>query len=223
MKESEDNEVAFFGKITAGVTHEIKNVLAIIKEASGLMEDIMSISPEAVISNQDKIQISLTRIQDQVRRGIELTGRLNKFAHSSYESLAVIDLYEIIGQLVALSVRFAGYKKVVLKVHPPDQSISIRTRPVQLQRILFECIEYCLNLMHSGGQINIYPKKSNENLEIYFLCQGDFPDKTAEDDDIAISRKWPVLQEITASVEGTVKPVESGCGVLLILPPRIES
>jgi len=222
MKESDHNEIAFFGKITAGVTHEIKNVLAIIKEASGLMEDIMSISPEAVISNQDKIQISLTRIKDQVRRGIKLTGRLNKFAHSSYESLAVINLYEIIEQVIELSARFAGYKKVVLKVYPPDQSISIRTRSVQLQRTLFECIECCLDLMHSGGQINIYPKKSNEHHEVYFLCQGDLPNKTSNAYDISASQKWPVLQEVATSMGVSVETVESEPGILLILPPRIQ-
>lgn len=222
MKESEPNEIAFFGKITAGVTHEIKNVLAIIKEASGLMEDIMSISPEAIISNQDKIQISLTRIKDQIKRGIKLTGRLNKFAHSSYESLAVIDLYEIVDQVVELSARFAGYKNVILKVHPPAQSISIITHPVQLQRTLFECIECCLNLMHSGGQINIYPKNGSENHEVYFLCQGDLPTKTPYANDIAISQKWPVLQEVATSIKGSVEAVESESGILLTLPPKIK-
>ena len=31
------DELAFFGKIAAGVTHELKNVLAVIKESNGLM------------------------------------------------------------------------------------------------------------------------------------------------------------------------------------------
>ena len=39
MKDNENGEIVFFGKITAGITHEMKNVLAIIKESSGLVED----------------------------------------------------------------------------------------------------------------------------------------------------------------------------------------
>lgn len=46
MKENENSEIVFFGKITAGITHEMKNVLAIIKESSGLMEDLILLRPE---------------------------------------------------------------------------------------------------------------------------------------------------------------------------------
>ncbi|MEA1946209.1 MAG: hypothetical protein U9N83_02770, partial [Thermodesulfobacteriota bacterium] len=79
MNKCTDKEVAFFGKITAGITHELKNVLAIIRESSGLIGDIMSISPEAIIKYQEKIQNSMVRIKDQIERGVNLTDRLNKF------------------------------------------------------------------------------------------------------------------------------------------------
>ena len=46
MKQRNEKELEFFGKITAGITHEMKNVLAIIKKSAGLMEDIMSLSAE---------------------------------------------------------------------------------------------------------------------------------------------------------------------------------
>lgn len=218
MTENSQNEIAFLGKIAAQVTHELKNVLAIIKEASGLMEDIISISPEAATLHQDKIQNSLTRIKDQVKRGVELTGRLNKFAHSSYESPAEIDLYTMIEQIVALAVRVARNRKAVLKVYPPDQSIYIVTCPVRLQRTLFECIECCLNLLDSGGQINIYPKPGHENCQVYFACQDGLPTKMFYGDDIALSQKWLILQDVAASINGLVEAVESESGILLTLP-----
>ena len=121
MDKCEDKEVAFFGKITAGITHELKNVLAIIRESAGLMEDIMSISPEAIISYQEKFENSMEKIKDQIKRGVELTDRLNKFAHSTDEAIAKIDLHATIEQLVALSQRFVGLKNVVLKADPLEQ------------------------------------------------------------------------------------------------------
>jgi len=73
MNEHGKREVEFFGKITAGVTHEMKNVLAIIKEISGLMEDILAVTGEDAFPNKAKFQNALSRILDQVRRGVNIT------------------------------------------------------------------------------------------------------------------------------------------------------
>ena len=75
-------EIAFMGKITAGITHEMNNVLATIKESGGLMEDIFALCRDQQIPHQDKFTRSLTTIKEQVKRGVELSTRLNRFAHS---------------------------------------------------------------------------------------------------------------------------------------------
>jgi phosphoglycerate-specific signal transduction histidine kinase len=218
MKTQDDKKIAFFGKITAGITHEIKNVLAIIQQSSGLIEDILSLSPETVISHQDKVHISLDRIKVQITRGIELTNRLNKFAHSTDESISEIDLFQITEQLVALSMRFARNKQIALNVHTPEERIPVSTHPVQLQRALFECIECCMKGMTSGGLINIYPRKSGNTPEVYFLCEGDLSSST----DVTQNETWSNLQETAVSLGGSVKTDASAPGVLLVLPFSIE-
>ena len=76
-----EKEIEFIGKITAGVTHEVNNVLASIREISGLMTDILSITNEDSFPRKEKFQTSLQKIQNQVQRGIKLTSQLNKFSH----------------------------------------------------------------------------------------------------------------------------------------------
>jgi len=226
MNKWENKEVAFFGKITAGITHEMKNVLAIIRESSGLMEDIMSISPEAVISYQEKFQNSLVKIKNQIKRGVELTNRLNKFAHSSDEALSKIDLHETIEQLIAISQRFARLKNVVLKIAPPNQSVqptTLVTRPVQLQMALFAAIECCLNAMTAGGIINIGLDKSKEKYAVRVICEGDLPGKSEFVDNLSAFEKWPVLQKIAAFLEGSVELDEFAHGIVLFLPEQLRS
>ena len=41
MSTTENREAAFIGLITAGATHELRNVLAIVKESTGLIADIV--------------------------------------------------------------------------------------------------------------------------------------------------------------------------------------
>jgi hypothetical protein len=79
-------KAAFMGRITAGVTHEIKNVLAIIKESAGLMEDLFELSKDHAPPPREKFLRTLTRITEQVRRGVDLATNLNEFAHTSDES-----------------------------------------------------------------------------------------------------------------------------------------
>ena len=40
-------QLAYLGKLMAGLSHELKNHLAIIKESNGLIEDLLSLEESA--------------------------------------------------------------------------------------------------------------------------------------------------------------------------------
>jgi hypothetical protein len=224
MSKCEDKEVAFFGKITAGITHEMKNVLAIIRESSGLMGDIISISPEAVIKYQEKIQTSLVRIKDQIERGVNLTDRLNRFAHSTDETIAKIDLQETIEQLITLAQRFARLKLVVLNTVPPDHEgppVTLVTRHVQLQMALFASLECCFTVMTAGGEINIGIRKLEGKNAVHVVCKGDLPEQSEFSRNISESKNWQALQEIATCLQGSAHLDEIEHGIVLCFPDEI--
>ena len=225
MDKCQDKEVAFFGKITAGITHEMKNVLAIIRESSGLMEDIMSISPEAIIKHQEKIKNSMVRIKDQIERGVGLTDRLNKFAHSTDETLSKIDLQETIEQLVTLAHRFARLKHVVLKTVLPSQEgqpVTLVTRHVQLLMALFASLECCFTVMSAGGEINIGIRKNKGKNAVHVVCKGDLPGQSEFVRNISESENWAALQEIAACLEGSANLDETEHCIVLMFPEKIS-
>jgi hypothetical protein len=225
MSKCEDKEVAFFGKITAGITHEMKNVLAIIRESSGLMGDIISISPEAVIKYQEKIQTSLVRIKDQIERGVNLTDRLNRFAHSTDETIAKIDLQETIEQLITLAQRFARLKLVVLNTVPPDHEgppVTLVTRHVQLQMALFASLECCFTVMTAGGEINIGIRKLEGKNAVHVVCKGDLPEQSEFSRNISESKNWQALQEIATCLQGSAHLDEIEHGIVLCFPDEIS-
>lgn len=220
MNEWHEREVAFFGKITAGITHEIRNVLAIIKESSGLVEDIMAMSPEDSIPHQEKIGKSLSNIKRQVQRGIDVTARLNKFAHSTDKKIEKIDLCEMVEQLGALTRRFASLKHVAIETGVKDLPIAVVTDPIRFQMALLACIESCLDLMQ-GGQITICLRKKEEQNLVQVICEGDLLDKDEFSHNLSTSELWPSLQKMANRLGGTVEPDESACGILLSLPEKI--
>ena len=222
MNHFKRKEVAFFGKITAGITHEIKNVLAIIQESSGLMEDILDITENGTFPHKEKFIKSLNRIRGQIQRGIDVTSRLNRFAHSSDHCPASLDLNEITEQMVLLASRFARLKNVVLESSPSDPSLIIKSDPVSLEMALFESIEILLNIIGSGGKITLSPRKIENKCvlgigyENTVLPEEDFLAK------ISSTERWASLQEIMAYLGGTAKVFGLAPEILLYLPDSID-
>jgi hypothetical protein len=101
----------FFGKMTASISHEIKNVLAIINE---------------------KVKTQAGRIKNQIRRADGIVKNMNKFAHSVDESLMSVDLAELSELMAALSGRFAYMRGVKLEPAGDDHDKPISARKSRL-------------------------------------------------------------------------------------------
>ena len=216
------NEVAFFGKITAGITHEIKNVLAIIQESSGLMEDILDVTEDGTFPHKDKFIKSVNRIHRQIQRGIDITSRLIRFAHTPDHCPASLDLNEIAEQMVLLASRFARLKNVVLESSPSDPPLIIKSDPVSLEMALFESIEILFNITDSGGKITLSPRKIQNKC---ILCIGYENTVSAKEDfpaQISSTERWASLQETMAYLGGTAKTFDPTPEILLYLPESID-
>jgi hypothetical protein len=189
------------------------------------MEDIMSLASETIRPHQDKIQNSFNKIKAQIERGVELTNRLNRFAHSSDETPAKIDPVETTEQLIALSSRLARLKNVVLKTGPPEKSdppLTLVTHPIQLQMALFFCIQCCLDVMPEGGEITISLERKGAKIAIHHTCKGDQAEKIEHVGMIISSANWLELKEISDYLQGTTEIDELNGSVNLFLPEAIN-
>lgn len=213
----EEKEVAFIGKITSGVTHEINNVLASIKEISGLLEDILSLSHADSFPHQEKFRNSLPKIKEQVQRGIKLTAQLNKFSHLPDNKICSTDLNDLTDHFIFLNQRFAGLKNVALEDQPSDQQITIETNPLLLQMALFCSTQYFLKIMESGGKIIISPFRNEDENIININCEGNVSDKELIFKDTDSSEELLLLREIIQSLNAKLEINESVPGIKLIL------
>ena len=216
-------EVAFFGRITAGVTHEIKNVLAIIQESAGLMEDVLEVAEDSAFAHKDKFIKSLDRIRRQIQRGIDITTCLNRFAHSPDRTPVSLDLNETSQQMVLLASRFARLKNVALETNPSDPPIVITSDPVSLEMALFESIEILLRAIDAGGKITLSPRKVQDRCvlgigyENAALVKEDFPTQ------ISSSERWASLQQTLTYLGGAAKTFGPTPEILLYLPDSIDN
>jgi hypothetical protein len=203
MNSAQEMEVRFFGRVAAGFTHELKNVLAIVKETAGLMEDLLAMTPEGAFKHQPRFQKAVTTILEQVMRGVELSTRMNRFAHSPDHSTAQVDLNEIADQVCLLAERFARIKGVSLAVALADTPVMIMSCPVKVLLGVFKGYECCWSHLASGGavvaKVSLEPQPS---ISMMFSgeAEGGSNLRTALGD----AREWEELVQVMASVEGSV-------------------
>jgi signal transduction histidine kinase len=164
--------MGFLGKITASMTHEIKNTLAIILESSGLLSDLLTFSEPGTFPHREKFQRVLGTIDEQVNRGVVLATRLNQFAHSMDEPVADVRLADLQELVVALMQRLARRRGVVLTALALDREVSFRTDPFRLLLVLCSIIEHLADRLESGGKILLQAPPAKEGVAILLEVQG---------------------------------------------------
>lgn len=216
MNHNRSNKIAFFGKITAGITHELKNVLAVIKETSGLMGDLMDLTDTKSFQHKERFQKSLSTIQKQIENGVKLLTHLNKFAHTPDKEKAEIDLHETVQEMTVLCGRSARLKNITLKAYPSDKKMTFTTCQVSLQMIIFSCIEYCISVLPQQNQIDIsIRQKDKGDYVIKFDCS----DELADSGDISAEKLYSnlldKLQKSSVLVQGEVFKEPSAVNLML--------
>lgn len=222
MKQLNDREIQFFGKITAGITHEMRNVLAIIRESCGLMDDILTLSKDAAFPHSEKFRNILKTIEQQILRGQDLATRLNRFAHSPDLQMTRIDLNEAAEQLVALAHRFARLRNVQMQMTSFSRPVQVETRPVQLQMALFTAIECCLHAMPAGGMITLCPQLLTEYPLVQIRCDGKDLDKASFEASVVGCEKWPIFQSVAVDLGGRAELGGTPPGISLFVPQKLS-
>ncbi len=128
----------------AGQSHELTNVLNIIKELAGLQHDLLEAGNTGRPVDLSRIQEVACRIQNQVMRGDTIIRNLNHFAHSVDLPTAVFDLREAIERVVFFAERSARLARVELSPDLPEESMALENNPFSLQQALFICIDLAL-------------------------------------------------------------------------------
>lgn len=219
MKDIEGKDIEFFGKITASMTHEFKNVLAIIKESAGLMEDITKIAPLSESRHQEKLDNALKTIKNQLDRGMELSTVFNRFAHAPDKSVTEINLAHLAEQVVTLSKRFARLKHITLEAAPPEETRpnpQIQGNPVWHQLAVFTGIECCLNALGADSVVSLTSESCQEKKCIRLDCTEAAGDADQLPHAIKATQAWEELGAVMKALDGRIQWLDDSSGFRLI-------
>jgi C4-dicarboxylate-specific signal transduction histidine kinase len=213
----EPKELQFFGRVTAGVTHEMKNVLAIIKETAGLLEDLMAMNREMEFPHRDRFARGLTSVRDQVRRGVELSDRLNRFAHSPDRSSAQVDLQQALEDAVFLARRFARLKQIELKIESSGNRPQMFVSPFRLQSALFAAMECCWKRLPPGSEIELGVAGDDDKALVFVHKTGDQDERDDLTCEMTGAADWEELACVAGEIGAKVEPAPACFGIDLAL------
>ncbi|MCP4728076.1 MAG: HAMP domain-containing histidine kinase [bacterium] len=159
-------KLTFFGRITAGISHEVNNVNAIIRELAGLMNDLLYGAEQTGQINTEKFKEIVTKILEQTKRGEKNIKMLNRFSHSADHPKKLVTINDLINDITDLSKRFARLKHVTLVADYPDYTCEVNTSPFLLQFAVFSCIDLLINSADEYGTINIGFSENDDYTDI---------------------------------------------------------
>jgi signal transduction histidine kinase len=158
----------FFGKMSASISHEIKNALAIINESAGLLEDLSLRAEKGIPVEPERVKKQAGNILKQIRRADEIMRNMNKFAHSVDEPMKNVDIGETVALVAALSGRFAMMKGIALETQPPASPITMYTSPFFIENLLYLCLDFCMDNAVQGKIVSMSIEKTEAGARIRF-------------------------------------------------------
>lgn len=130
-------DILFIGSVLASVTHEMQNVMAIIKESGALTDDVLKINAPMRLRHGDKLPSALANIQEQVARGRDLMFILNSFAHAAADYPCESDLRRFARQISVLAERMVKLKDCTLHVDLEGQPFFVRANALHLMQSVY--------------------------------------------------------------------------------------
>lgn len=200
-------QAAFFGQVTASVTHEIKNHLALINEYNGLLSDLLAAHARGRDLDPERLASLSAEVRKQVRLAGEIVGQLNRFAHSVDGQAEEVDLGELAATFTALSARRAQRRRMELSLAPPESSAKLVCQPFLLLLACHCLLEAVLEACPEGSSLTISPGGRAGRPGLVFDCGG--AGLTGE----GCLPAW-LLKNLDASLEK-----DAGGGVALLLGP----
>ncbi|MBI5843215.1 MAG: two-component sensor histidine kinase [Deltaproteobacteria bacterium] len=156
------NKLASLGRLAAGVAHEINNPLAIIGEKTGLLKDMMMVSPD--FPHRAKV----TEIADSVMASVErcsvITHRLLGFARHIDVKTETLYLEPLVKEVLGFLDKESQYRNIKTNLVAEEDLPAIESDRGQLQQVFLNIINNAFAAVEEGGNIGISISRTGENL-----------------------------------------------------------
>ena len=167
--------VRFFGEMSASISHEIKNVLAIINENAGLLQDMVMMIEKGMPLSPERLSGLAQSIIRQVNRGDRIVKGMNRFAHSADRPKETVDLGEVIQFISMLAARLIAMKGEAPRIDVPATPVTAVINRFFLEDLVWTCLCRAMDARAPDQTVGIVAEKIENTARIRFCgLKGDF-------------------------------------------------
>jgi PAS domain S-box-containing protein len=166
------DRLAAMGELTAGVAHEVRNPLGVIRASVQLLEDAHC--------DQQRILDAAAVIKQEIDRLDRVIKALLDFGRPSTPTLVRTDVNDVLNDVVLFTTRFAKQSAVRIIVDQCDDIPTVVADPDQLKQVFLNLVTNAVQAMEElGGEITIVTRSDGDYVQVEFRDTG--PGIAAED------------------------------------------
>jgi len=126
----------FFGSVNASISHELKNIFAIISETAGFLNDLTQLSKQGKPFDLTLLENCSNSIAEEIERGFDTIRQMNQFAHSVDDPVRETS----IADTLTLALKLTGFLSFAKKAHldEPAADTTIFTSPFLFQTLIYK-------------------------------------------------------------------------------------
>ena len=205
--------VRFFGEVSASISHEIKNVLAIINENAGLLQDMIMMSEKGLPLSTERLSKLSRSIAGQVDRGDRIVKGMNQFAHSADIPTETVDVYDVVLFLSNLTARLLAMKGKAPQIGMPATPVTAVTSRFFLENLVWTCLVRAMDAGSPDQTVSVKIEKIEGAARIRFC--GLSGDAFANEANFPSPRQTMVARILGARLTADGEKGE----IIIILPP----
>jgi len=142
------DRLAAMGELTAGVAHEVRNPLGVIRASVQLLEDAQC--------DEQRIKNAAEVIKQEIDRLDKVIKALLDFGRPSKPTLVATDLAAVLEDVVLFTNRFAKQANVRIEMSSRDDLPRVNGDPDQLKQVFLNLVTNAVQAMDlTGGEIEI--------------------------------------------------------------------
>jgi len=172
---------SFFGMTNRLISHELKNILAIISETLGLIDELMELSETGMELEPGKLRSLSESVIEEVERANSIIRNMNTFAHSVDEFIREVDISQTVTLMTEFSQLDSALKNTKLRLMDCGSCV-IYTSPFFLEKLIYHVIDFSLRGAGHEKEIRVSFDSDDNGIRIIFSgiasnIIGEFPTK----------------------------------------------
>lgn len=160
----QSEKLAAVGQLTAGIVHDVKNPLAVIK---GLAEEAAE-DPDL----DDYTIEALKTIRESATRANTIVTDLLKFARQSTPVIHRRDIRETLQSVFRLTEYLLRKGHVTLHAELPDEMVMVTYDAQQIEQVLINLMTNAIQAMPDGGDLFVRLEPGEEHVKITVRDEG---------------------------------------------------